>query len=170
MNSIEEKLWNYIDGACTSDEQKQISHLIAHDEEYQRIYKELMQFHNEFDTLELDEPPMAFTYKVMEQIRAQEASVPLKTAVNKYVIGSIATFFVGTIVVLLLVAFDYVGQPTGQPVFQLPQIVTASHPEKYFTTAWLNGFLLFDIVLGLFLFDAYLRKHSQHYPLNDHKN
>ena len=29
MNNIEEKLWSYIDGNCTPDEQKAISALIA---------------------------------------------------------------------------------------------------------------------------------------------
>jgi hypothetical protein len=48
MNSIEEKLWNYIDGTCSPQEHEHISQLILHDEEYKQQYAELMQLHNEF--------------------------------------------------------------------------------------------------------------------------
>ena len=32
MNTIEERLWNYIDGTCTEEERKAIDMLIAGDE------------------------------------------------------------------------------------------------------------------------------------------
>lgn len=160
MNSLTEKIWDYIDGNCSAEERRRIDHLIQHDEEYKRTYNELMQLHNEFGAIELDEPPMAFTNKVMEQIRAQQASVPLKTGVNKYIIWGVASLFIGTILVLLLVVCSHIGQSTIHPSSQISRF-SLGHPEKYFTGAWLNGFLLFDVVLGMFLFDAYLRRHRQ---------
>lgn len=159
MNSMTEKIWDYIDGTCTAEEREQISRLIVHDEEHKRIYNELLQLHSGFSELELDEPPMAFTYNVMEQIRSGQASIPLKTVVNKYLIRGIVTFFIGSILVLLIVVLSSIGHPSGQSVFQLPREINMGYPAKYFTGAWLNAFLLFDVVLGLFLFDAYLRKH-----------
>lgn len=161
MNSIEEKLWNYIDGACSAEERGQVSHLIQYDEEYKRTYNELLQVHNEINALELDEPPMAFTSKVMEQIRAQHANVPLKASVNKHIIWGIMIFLIGSILTLFVFALSHVGQSTGQSVLQLSREINIIHPEKYFTGTWLNGFLLFDMVLGLFLVDAYLRRHRQ---------
>jgi anti-sigma factor RsiW len=66
MNSIEEQLWNYIDGTCTPGEQQAISMLIETDENYRRQYEELLALNAEFANIELEEPPMAFTYRVME--------------------------------------------------------------------------------------------------------
>jgi anti-sigma factor RsiW len=77
MSSIEEKLWNYIDGTCTPDEQEAIARLIAQDEIYRRKYNELLKLNAEFAAIELDEPPMAFTYNVMEAIRTENAQQQL---------------------------------------------------------------------------------------------
>lgn len=159
MNSIEEKLWAYIDGTCTPAEREQLSALIEHDAEYRQQYEELLQLHNEFGSLELDEPPMALTYNVMEQIRTQEASVPLKAAINKRIIYSIAAFFVLTITVLLIFALRDINWSSGsnntvqlQDKLKLPQV------NNLFTGRWMQGFLFFDVVLGLFLLDSYLRR------------
>jgi len=100
MNNIEEILWNYIDGNCTADEQKAISDLIAGDEAYRIKYNELLNLNKAFAGMELDEPPMAFTYNVMETIRTEYAQKPLKAAINKRIIRGISIFFVLTIVCL----------------------------------------------------------------------
>ena len=73
MNPIEEKLWSYIDGSCTEDERAAISRLIASDEVYRLKYQELLAFERELSAMELDEPSMGFTYKVMESIRTEHA-------------------------------------------------------------------------------------------------
>src|SRR5271156_1008235 len=102
MNSIEEKIWNYIDGSCTPEEQKAIGLLIEQDEVYRRKYDELVQLNTEFAAIELDEPPMAFTYNVMETIRTEHAQQPLKAAINKRIIKGIGLFFIITISVILI--------------------------------------------------------------------
>lgn len=158
MSSIEEKLWNYIDGTCPPGEYEQIAHLILHNEEYKRLYAELLQLNNEFKAIELDEPPMAFTYNVMEQIRTEEARVPLKAAINKKIIWGIAGFFVLSILALLIFAISEVKWTSGASTFSLPAQVNVPQLKRYFTGSWLQGFLFFDVVLGLFLFDAYLRR------------
>jgi hypothetical protein len=163
MNSIEEKLWNYIDGTCSPQEHEHISQLILHDEEYKQQYAELMQLHNEFSNLELDEPPMAFTYNVMEQIRTQEASVPLKAAINKRIIYAIAGFFVLSILALLVFTLRDINWSSGsssQTTFKMPVQINAPQVKSIFSGRWMQGFLFFDVVLGLFLFDAYLRKRN----------
>jgi anti-sigma factor RsiW len=162
MNSIEEQLWSYIDGTCTAEERGQISHQIAHNPEYQELYQELMQLHNEFQTLELDEPPMAFTYNVMEQIRTQEASVPLKAAINKRIIWGIAAFFVLTILAVLIVALRDMNwsSNTTTATVTMPAQLNVAKVNSFFSGPWMKGFLFFDVVLGLFLFDGYLRKRN----------
>jgi hypothetical protein len=170
MNSIEEQLWAYIDGTCTAQEQAHTAALIASSEEYQQQYQELLVLHNDFATFELDEPPMAFTYNVMEQIRTQEALVPLKAAINKRIILGIAGFFVITILALLAFALkDMNWSSTSTGTFKLPVQVSVPKVNGLFTGHWMQSFLFFDVVLGLFLFDAWLRKRAngqQHEAIN----
>jgi hypothetical protein len=159
MNNIEEKLWNYIDGTCTPEEQQAISLLIEQDELYHSKYQELLLLNHEFSTMELEEPSMAFTYNVMEAIRTEHAQKPLKAAINTGIIKGISGFFIFVIVALVLIALSSIhwsALSAGTPAtsFQMPDLT------KYFNGAVIKGFLFFDVVLGLFLFDAYLRKKS----------
>jgi len=158
MNSIEEILWNYIDGNCTSEEQKIIHTLIAEDEAYRLKYQELLNLDQQFSAIELDEPSMAFTYNVMEIIRTENAQVPLKAAINKKIIMGIAIFFGVTLIAMLIFAFASLNWSTaGSSVnltynFKMPAI----DPGK--TKMVVEGFVFFDVVLALYLLDAYLRK------------
>lgn len=160
MNTIEEKLWNYIDGTCSADEHKAIDTLIAQDEVYRRKYEELLSLNQQFSKMELDEPSMAFTYNVMEGIRAEYAQQPLKAAINKRVIKGIAIFFIVSITLVLIFALSNLhfssgsGSGAASLNFKIPNI------KNYITPGILEGFLFFDAVLGMFLFDAYLRRKS----------
>ena len=80
--------------AAPAEEQKAIDMLIAQDEVYRRKYEELLALNQEFSKMELDEPPMAFTYNVMEAIRAEHAQQPLKAGINKRIIKGISGFFI----------------------------------------------------------------------------
>ena len=158
MNSIEEQLWAYIDGTCTPDEHAQLTHLISHNEEYKRQYEELLQLNSEFAAIELDEPPMAFTYNVMEQIRTQEASVPLKAAINSKIIWGVVAFFVLTILIIMGYTLTGIKWETTATTFKAPVKINMPEVSSYFTGPWMKGFLFFDLVVGLFLLDGYLRK------------
>ena len=163
MNSIDETLWNYIDGNCTTDEYNAISSLIETDENYSQKYIELLAFNKEVAAMELDEPPMAFTYKVLETIRTQNASAPLKATINKRVIIGIAVFFAVAMLVLITIIFYGMGQSVNNLSFtnaaNAPALVTPRF-KNLFNGPVLKGFLFFDVVLGLFLIDGYLRKRT----------
>jgi hypothetical protein len=158
MNSIEEILWNYIDGNCTPEEQKIIHTLIAEDEAYRLKYQELLSLDKQFSAVELDEPSMAFTYNVMETIRTENALVPLKAAINKKIIMGITIFFGVTLVATLIFAFASMnwagmgGHVNLTYSFKMPAI----DPNK--TKIAIEGFVFFDVVLALYLLDAWLRK------------
>lgn len=166
MNSVEEKLWNYIDGTCSLQEQQEIERLIETDELYKRKYQELVNLNLEFSNMELEEPSMAFTYNVMETIRTQEASVPLKAGINKNIIRGITGIFVFIIAALVLYAMfsvDWSSHATDNvvnikvPELKLPKISPSLKGPL------LKGFIFFDVIVGLFFFDAYLRRnrHAQ---------
>ena len=156
MNSIEEQLWNYIDGTATADEQQAISRMIGQDGQIRLKYLELLQLSNEFSAMELDEPPMAFTYNVMEAIRKEEAMKPLKASINTNIIKGISGFFLLVIlafVVLLLLNINWLaGGGTNPVTFKLPQV------QNYFTGPVMRIFLYIDVVLGLYFFNRYLRR------------
>ena len=158
MNSIEEKLWNYIDGGCTPAGEKEIGDLIASDEAVRAKYQELLLLNAEFANMEVDEPPMAFTYNVMEAIRTEHAQQPLKAAINKKIIKGIGLFFVLTIAGLLIFALANMSFEGGgiavklSPAFKLPNI------GGFITKPVVEGFVFFDTMLALFLLDKYLRR------------
>ena len=160
MNTIEEKLWNYIDGTCPDEERKAIDILIAQDEVYRRKYEELLALNKEFSKMEPDEPPMAFTYNVMEAIRAEHAQQPLKAGINKRIIKGISGFFIVSIALLLILAISNVHIGTANISVHLPDSLRLPDIKNYLSKPILEGFLFFDIVLGLFLFDAWLRRKS----------
>jgi len=160
MNMIEEKLWNYIDGTCSDEDRKAIDILIAQDEVYRRKYEELLALNQEFSKMELDEPPMAFTYNVMEAIRAGHAQQPLKAGINKRIIKVISGFFILSIGLLLILAISnvHLGNSSANISVHLPDTLRLPDIKNYLSKPVLEGFLFFDIVLGLFLFDAWLRR------------
>jgi len=159
MNSIEEKLWNYIDGSCTAEEQEAIALLIANDEVYRSKYNELLTLNEAFSTMELEEPSMAFTYNVMETIRTEQAQKPLKAAINNRIIWGIATFFMITIAALVVFALSSVSWSSGgTTTLKMPVHIDLSHVKNYVDGPIVKGFLFFDVVIGLFFLDTYLRR------------
>ena len=155
MKSIEEKLWDYIDGTCTIDEQKAISLLIETDEAYKDKYHELLQLNHEFANMELNEPSMPFTYNVMEAIRTEQAQKPLKVTINSFIIKGIAAFFILTIAGLFFATFttmDWSASAETTNSLKLPDLGSLLNSKV------LTIFLFFDTVIGLLFLDTYLRK------------
>ena len=156
MNEIEEHLWNYIDGFCTEDERKTIETLIENNANYRNKYAELKAFEANMPALDLEEPSMGFTFKVMESIRAEHARVPLKTRINTNIVRAIGAFFICTILVLLGFVFVNVDWSAPSPV-HLPEIKIPP-VANYLNPVVIKGFLFFDVVLGMFFLDYYFRK------------
>jgi hypothetical protein len=156
MNSIEEKLWSYIDGTCTTDERAAIDLLLIENETYQQTYLELLALNREIAGMELEEPSMAFTYKVMENIRAEHARQPLKTHINNNIIKLIGGFFIISITAMLIMAFasinwSAVGQVSA-PTVKMPDFAAIGNSGIF------KGFMFFDVVLLLFVVDRFLHK------------
>ncbi len=155
MNT-EEKLWDYIDGFCTEEERKAIDLLLKTDENYYHKYLELKAFQEQLSLLEIEEPAMNFTFKVMESVREEKILKPLKTAVDQRIIFGIAAFFIGFIVLLLGYIFVNINWASSAQV-NIPAIKIPSVSIN-FSSVLLKGFLFFDLILGLFFADHYFRK------------
>ena len=154
MNNMEEKLWQYIDGTCSDEERLAIAGLIEKDAAWKTAFNAMLQMENTIADMTLDEPSMAFTYKVMEAIRAQEAAKPLKTATNTYIIGAIAGFFI--LAIIVLITFIFTNGAANETDFQLPNI------SVFINSSVIKVFFYTDVILLLFLVDAFFRSKRNH--------
>jgi len=168
MNTMEERLWSYIDGTCTEAERRAVEQLIAGDTAWRSQYDELMSFELQLSKMDLDEPSMGFTYKVMETIRTDYAQTPLKATINPRIIRGIAAFFVLTI--LALVVFMFVTVPVSHANvsatlpehLKLPKGFDLSIVKNYVSgSVLLKVFFIVDGILALFLADAWMRRKRQ---------
>lgn len=159
MNHMEERIWDYIDGLCSEEEQATIAHLITHDPVYSSKYQELKALQNDFQLLELDEPSMAFTNKVMEKVALQSKPLSAKAMIDKRVIYGIASVFVTLMLLCLVIAVKDINwaasiNSPSQINFDLSQ-VKLSEANK---TLILYGFFMFDMTAALMLLDKFLRR------------
>lgn len=154
--NMEEKLWHYIDGFCTEEERKAIGLLLETDENYRFKYLELKALQENISLLEIEEPAMNFTFKVMENVRQEKILKPLKTAVDQRIIFGITAFFISCIVLLLGYVFANINWHASTQI-KMPEIKLPA-VSSYFSSALLKGFLFFDLILGLFFADHYFRK------------
>jgi len=155
MNTIEQQLWEYIDGTLDEATKKIVEEKIASDPEIKEQYEGLLKLNSVLETLELDEPSMSFTRNVMESIALEPAPVTLKTKVNTQIIYAIGGFFVLSLVAIL----TYV---CLQAKISLTSFNLAKKMEfnlyQYFTPNTLYVFLFADLVIGLIFLDQFLRR------------
>ena len=158
MNTIEERLWSYIDGTCSADERKAIDILLDQDEAYRAKFEELLSFDQQLSKMEADEPSMGFTFKVMEGIREEYAREPLKAGINKKVIRVIGGFFIVLIVGMLTLTLSTLHLTPVSISVHLPDSLNLPGIKSFLSGPVFQGFIFFDVVLALFLVDTYLRR------------
>ena len=158
MNLIEQRIWDYLDGTGTVQERDLTEQLIKSDPLYQQLYDECKSFNSLVSAADQDEPSMGFTRNVMERINLEPVPATLKLLIDKRIIFGIAAFFLFTITALLGVLFYQIdwSQSAGfkMPEFNMPVIDTG----KYLNRSYINIFFFVDIIIGLYLFDGFLRK------------
>jgi hypothetical protein len=158
MKTIEEQLWDYIDGNCSDTEKIEIEAKITSNVEYSETYKELLLVHSELDKIEFEEPSMSFTRNVMEQVNLELKPVALKTKVDNRIIYSIGGFFV----LAILSIFGYViASADWNFKFNLPQINFDLYESKIIAPTTIKIFLMVDVILALIYVDSFLRRKSK---------
>lgn len=155
MNTIEQQLWDYIDGNLGETDKKAIEEKIASDTEIKTQYEELLKLNLVFNEMDLDEPSLSFTRNVMESIAPEPAPVALKTKVNTKIIYAIGGFFV----LSLSAIFGYIlSQSKIGPVSFDLNLNFDVKLDKYITPTALYTFLFVDLIIGLILLDQFLRR------------
>jgi hypothetical protein len=158
MNTIEEQLWNYIDGNCTPEEQAEIAVKLTVDQHYYTTYQELLKVNDALNKLDFEEPSMSFTRNVMEKVNLELKPVALKTKVDNRIVYSIGGFFALALISIFVYAlatsnFDY--------QFEFPKMSYSFELGKYINHTSLQIFLFLDVVLALVYLDGFLRKRNE---------
>lgn len=157
MNTIEEQLWNYIDGNCSVAENAEIEAKIDVDIRYSSMYKELLAVQSQLNLLDFEEPSMSFTRNVMDKINLELKPVALKTKVDQRIIYAIGGFFLIAIFAIL----GYVISMANFTVsFKLPQINFSLYESKMINPTSIKVFVMLDVVLALLYLDSFLRKRN----------
>jgi hypothetical protein len=167
--TMEDRLWDFIDGLSSPAEKSAIETLIAENVEWQRKYKELLNVHQLMVGSELEEPSMRFTRNVMEEIARHQVAPATKTYINKNIIRGIGAFFLSLIAGLLVYFFAMVKLPSDSSTRSQPVNLPSMNLEALDKVDYgkLSGnlpvtlFMLITVVMGLVLLDLYLRRKKE---------
>jgi len=160
--SIEDRLWDFIDGASTIDEKSNIERLLESNVEWKAKYHELLEVHQLILSSELEEPSMRFSKNVMDQIAKLHIAPATKTYINKKIIRGIGIFFILLVVGFLVYGFGQVDWNTkGDST--ITDNLNKIDFNKFFSNTWVNAFMIINVVLGLFLLDNYLSNKRKEY-------
>ncbi|MFW0714594.1 hypothetical protein [Pedobacter sp. N23S346] len=159
MNTIEQQLWDYIDGNLDATQAKIIQEKIDTSAEIKFQYEELLNLNLAFNEIEFEEPSMSFTRNVMESIELEPAPIALKTKVNTNIIYAIGGFFVTALMAL----FGYVLYHSNLEFLNFSMRLNLNFDwNKLINPAAIYGFLFVDLVIGLVFLDSLLRNKAAH--------
>jgi hypothetical protein len=160
QQTTEERLWDYIDGVSSPGERTVIEQLIQTDLEWKSKYSELIEVQQLLQSSELEAPSMRFTKNVMEEISRLQIAPATRNYINKRIIWGIGAFFITIIIGFLVYGFGQIDW-TAQGDSKIPAEFTnvdfsKVDYSKMFNNNLVNGFMMLNVILGLFLLDRYL--------------
>lgn len=159
-NEMEERLWNFIDGRASAEEQSLIRELIGRDAAWERLYRELLEVNQLLHAQELEMPSMRFTKNVMEEIARFQVAPATKTYINKNIIRGLTAFFllmIGGILVYFLGQVHWVSNPTDTIIPKYNIDAGRINWGKALNSTAVNIFILVNVVLGFILLDKFLQ-------------
>jgi len=153
MKTIEERLWDYIDGNSSSEEKITIEQLLQSDPSVKQLHEEFLAVNNALKFSELEEPSMRFTKNVMEQVALEPAPKALQTKVDSRIIKVIAGFFIGSLSLLVGFSLFQMDWSAGFEGFDLN--VPSVDWSKYFGSSVVQGALIVLVIATLAVIDRY---------------
>lgn len=156
---MEDRLWDFIDGRSSAEEQALIRQLISDDPAWKRGYDACMHVDQAIDQHELDAPSLRFTKNVMEQIARYHVSPATKNYINRNVIRGIMAFFLVMIIGMLIYfieQFHWTSSSTDHFISSYHINADKLNLGKALNDSSVNIFILVNVVLGFILLDKYL--------------
>jgi hypothetical protein len=161
--SMEMRLWDYIDGFTNDSEKAHIEKLISENLEWRHKYQELLETHQSINMADLEQPSMRFAKNVMEEIARYQIAPATKTYINQKVIWSIAAFFITMIMSYIIYGVSQIEWSSGTTENSTGIDFTQVDYSGMFNNTFLNAFLMVNVILGLMLFDRYLNWKKKQY-------
>ena len=155
QHNIEERLWNFIDGAVTTDEKTVIEKLLQTDASWKAKYNELLQVNDLLKSSELEAPSMRFSKNVMEEISKLHIAPATNNYINNKIIWGIGFFFIALLIGLLVYGFGQMEWTSGSES-SISKNINKIDFSKFFNNSFVNAFMMINVILGLFLLDNYL--------------
>ena len=166
MQSIEERLWDYIDGISGEREKSAVAKMIEKHLEWKNKYQELLEAHQLMQSAELEEPSMRFTKNVMEEIAKYQVAPATRSYINKKIIWGIGGFFIVMILGFLIYSFSqisFAGSTSPKLLTEYNSAMDKVNWNRFLSSTYTNIFMMVNVVLGLMMLDIYLtRKKQQH--------
>lgn len=160
--TMEDRLWDYIDGLSSPAERTAVESLISANLDWQRKYNELLNVHQLMTGSELEAPSMRFTVNVMDEIARYQVAPATKSYINKNIIRGIGGFFLSLITGLLIYIFAQVKwSSASSSSVKLPSVDLGLDKLDFgriLTSLPVTLFLLVAVVLGFVLLDMYLQQ------------
>lgn len=165
QDSMEDTLWNFIDGSATAEEKAIISKLIASDQEWSEKYNELLELHQLMqDSIAFEGPSMRFTQNVMDDIAKSQLALATKNYINgKIIIVIIFFFLLGFVSLIIYGAGQFNWSGSGGSTLPVDLSIVHIDYSKIFNSAYINVFIMINIVLAFMLLDMYLTKKKKAY-------
>jgi hypothetical protein len=165
----EQRLWDYIDGLSSASEKTVIEKLLEANAEWLAKYRELMEVHQLMQSSELEQPSLRFTKNVMDEIARLQIAPATSTYINKNIIRGIGLFFITIIVGFIIYGFGHLNIDWSKGDSTLPVDIGKINFSRFFNNAWINAFMIVNIVVGLFLLDRYLANKRKRFHNNYNK-
>ncbi|HMR92389.1 MAG TPA: hypothetical protein PKC69_08740 [Chitinophagaceae bacterium] len=164
-HTMEERLWDYIDGISSPEEKTVIEQLIVSQAQWKEKYSELLEVHQLVNAAGLEEPSMRFTKNVMDEIARVHIAPATKSYINKNIIRGLAFFFITMLVCFFIYALGQINWTAGGDS-KIPVDISSIDYSRIFNNNFVNALMLINVVLGLFLLDRYLAAKRQKYMEN----
>jgi hypothetical protein len=165
QQQMEDRLWDLIDGLGTAEERSLVEALILGKREWQRKYRELLEIHRAMISEEMEMPSLRFTKNVMEEIARHQVAPATNSYINKNVIRGIGAFFLTAICAGLIYAFTQIsfsGSHSSSSQVHYERVVQDRLNNfdwgRIFNGAYLNVFIMVNLVLAMMLLDMWLEK------------
>jgi hypothetical protein len=154
-SSMEQQLWEYIDGTLSAEHKKRVEALLAANSAWQQQYKELLEVNQLFESAELEQPSLRFSKNVMEEIGRLHVAPATRNYINTKIIWGIGGFLILSLLVFVIYGVSQVDW-SAKGEHPLPVDFSKIKISNFFNNTWINGFMMINIVLALMLLDNYL--------------
>jgi hypothetical protein len=155
QQTMEERLWEYIDGRGPATDRNVVEELIASSQEWRNKYQELLEVHKLLQASEIEAPSLRFTKNVMEEISRLQIAPATRSYINRRIVWGIGLFFITMVIGFLVYGFGQMNwTTTGEDL--VTENIQKINLGNFFNNTWVNVFMMINVVLGLILLDNFL--------------